>query len=130
MSAPAPNPVGWFEIYVQDLDRAKTFYEAVLGVPLEKLDAPEGGPPVEMVSFPMHPEATGAAGALAKMDGVPSGGNSTLVYFTCDDCAVEAARVADAGGELGQEKMSIGQYGFIAMAADPEGNLFGLHSHR
>ena len=23
------NPVGWFEIYVQDINRAKAFYEAV-----------------------------------------------------------------------------------------------------
>ena len=23
------NPVGWFEIYVQDMERAKAFYEAV-----------------------------------------------------------------------------------------------------
>jgi predicted enzyme related to lactoylglutathione lyase len=59
---------------------------------------------------------------------VPSGGNSTLVYFACDDVAAEAARVAGAGGKLAREKMSIGQYGFIALAHDTEGNLFGLHS--
>ena len=28
------NPVVWFEIYVQDMRRAKTFYETVLGVEL------------------------------------------------------------------------------------------------
>ena len=33
-----PNPVRWFEIYVQDMDRAKAFYEAVLGTRLERLD--------------------------------------------------------------------------------------------
>lgn len=31
------NPVGWFEIYVQDMDRAKKFYEEVLRVELMKL---------------------------------------------------------------------------------------------
>ena len=31
------NPVNWFEIYVQDLDRAKAFYEAVLGIELNPL---------------------------------------------------------------------------------------------
>ena len=25
------NPVGWFEIYVQDMNRAKAFYESVFG---------------------------------------------------------------------------------------------------
>ena len=62
------------------------------------------------------------------MEGVPSGGNSTIVYFSCADCAVEAARVAPAGGRVQQEKMSIGEYGFIVLAVDTEGNMFGLHS--
>ena len=62
------------------------------------------------------------------MDGFPSGGNSTLVYFNCEDCAVEAARVAGAGGRVQRDKMSIGEYGFIALCFDTEGNMFGLHS--
>ena len=33
------NPVVWFEIYVQDMRRAKAFYEAVLAVKLDKLQA-------------------------------------------------------------------------------------------
>ena len=59
---------------------------------------------------------------------IPSGGNSTLVYFGCEDCAVEAARVVPAGGKIFREKASIGQYGFIALAIDTEGNMIGLHS--
>ena len=70
----------------------------------------------------------GAAGALVHMEGFPSGGNSTLVYFSCADCAIESGRVTAAGGRLQKEKMSIGQYGFIALAVDTEGNMFGLHS--
>lgn len=57
---------------------------------------------------------------------MPSGGNSTL--FGCVDCAVEAGRVAQAGGRVEREKMSIGEYGFIALAIDTEDNMFGLHS--
>ena len=34
------NPVGWFEIYVQDMERAKKFYETVLQSTLEKLNTP------------------------------------------------------------------------------------------
>ncbi len=118
------NPVGWFEIYVQDMARAKRFYEAVFQIKLEKIDTPEP----EMWGFPMSMEHYGASGALVKMDGFPSGGNSTLVYFSCADCAVEAGRVAAAGGRIQKNKMSIGQYGFIALAFDTEGNMFGLHS--
>ena len=31
------NPVVWFEIYVDDLQRAQHFYEKVIGVTLSKL---------------------------------------------------------------------------------------------
>src|SRR5687768_5334090 len=115
----ARNPVGWFEIYVQDLERARRFYEAVLRMKLTKLDAPEvPGMDLEMLGFPMDMQATGAAGALVRMSGFPSGANSTLVYFSCADCAVEAGRVVAAGGRLQQEKTSIGDYGFMALAVD------------
>jgi predicted enzyme related to lactoylglutathione lyase len=120
------NPVGWFEIYVQDLDRAKKFYETVLQGRLERLETPVGD--IEMWAFPMAADASGAGGALVKMAGVPSGGNSTLVYFVCDDCAVEAGRVEASGGKVDRPKMSIGPYGHIALAVDTEGNMFGLHS--
>jgi len=36
----ANNPVAWFEIYVDDLARAKQFYESVLGVNLDVLSDP------------------------------------------------------------------------------------------
>ena len=121
------NPVGWFEIYVQDIARAKAFYETVLAVSLQKLPGVEG---IEMEAFPMEENVAGCPGALVKMEGCCSGGNSTLVYFTCEDCATEAGRVVAAGGKIFKDKFSIGQYGFIALASDTEGNMFGLHSHR
>jgi uncharacterized protein len=123
------NPVGWFEIYVQDMPRAKAFYEAVFQGVLDELKNPdpEGTPDMEMWAFPMAMEGSGAGGALVRMAGVPSGG-STLIYFSCDDCAVEAARAASHGGKIFKEKMSIGQHGFIALVEDTEGNLIGLHS--
>jgi len=121
------NPVGWFEIYVQDMSKAQAFYQSVLGVELSKLGDPTDMS-TEMMAFPMEMEGAGAAGALVRMEGFPSGGNSTLVYFTCEDCANEVARVEKAGGRVEREKMSIGEYGFIALALDTEGNMFGLHS--
>ncbi len=119
------NPVGWFEIYVQDISRAKSFYESVFQVKLGRLNSP-----IEMWGFPMTMDGYGASGSLVKMDGVCSGGNSTLVYFSCADCAVEAGRVTQFGGQLHREKMSIGEYGFIALAVDTEGNMLGLHSRQ
>lgn len=122
----AGNPIVWFEIYVRDMGKAKAFYESVLKITLTKLNSPVAG--LEMWQFPSAMGAAGASGALAKMDGVQPGGNSTIVYFACEDCAIEAARVVPAGGRIKDEKLSIGEYGFMALAYDPEGNMFGLHS--
>lgn len=76
----------------------------------------------------MAMDKVGASGALVRMEGVSSGRNSTLVYFSCADCAVEATRVAASGGRVQRDKMSIGEYGFIALIEDTEGNMIGLHS--
>ncbi|HMQ03502.1 MAG TPA: VOC family protein [Pyrinomonadaceae bacterium] len=124
------NPVGWFEIYVQDIEKAKAFYETVLSISMTELPSPTDEP-LKMAAFAMGDETmtqTGSSGALCQMDGMPSGGNSTLVYFNCDDCSVEEGRVADAGGSVFRSKMSIGPYGFISLCTDPDGNMFGLHS--
>ncbi len=120
------NPVGWFEIYVQDMKRARAFYEHVFQC---SLDNPSNLD-IEMWMFPILEEAKGAPGALVHMPGFQSGGNSTLVYFTCLDCAEEAARVVEAGGKIFRDKMAIGDYGFIVLALDTEGNMIGLHSHQ
>ena len=119
-----PNPVCWFEIYVEDMDRAKKFYETVFQTKLEDLHSPD----IEMRAFPMEPNLWGAGGSLVRMAGRTSGGNSTLVYFSCDDCAVEESRAEKAGGRIQRTKMSIGQYGFISLVVDSEGNMIGLHS--
>lgn len=118
------NAVGWFEIYVQDVPRAKAFYEGVFSVRLEKLPAPD----IEMWAFPIDAEGKGSAGALIKMPGFPSGGNSVLIYFTSEDCSLEEAKVSKFGGRVERQKMSIGEYGFVTLAFDTEGNMFGIHS--
>ena len=120
------NPVVWFEIYVQEMARARKFYEAVLGLTLTKLDSPIPG--MEIWAFPMEQGAPGATGALVRMEGKDSGGGGTLIYFSCADCSVEADRAAANGGQIFREKFPIGQYGFIALVYDPEGNMIGLHS--
>lgn len=126
---PGINPVNWFEIYVNDMKRARKFYSTVLACEMTDLPAPkeyEG----EMVSFPMVKDAPGVSGALVKMKGMEGGAeaNSTVVYFTCADCAVEEGRVVAAGGKVYKSKFAIGEYGFCSWCIDTEGNCFGLHS--
>jgi len=118
------NPVGWFEIYVQDIDRAKRFYEAVFQLKLEKLNSPV----IQMWAFPGNMNSSGAGGALVKMQDVSSGGNSILVYFSCEDCSIEESRAAESGGRIHRAKTPIGQYGFVSLIYDTEGNMLGLHS--
>lgn len=118
------NHVGWFEIYVQNISRAKSFYENVFGTKLIKLKMPG----LEMWTFPGDQKAYGAPGAIVKMKGFPSGGNSTIVYFSCQDCAVEEKKAATHGGKVFKEKFSIGEHGFISLVTDTEGNMIGLHS--
>jgi predicted enzyme related to lactoylglutathione lyase len=125
--APQTNAVAWFEIYVNDMPRAKAFYESVFQVKLESLADPEGTD-MQMWAFPMEMSQWGAGGALVKMEGMKAGVGGTMVYFACEDVAVEAARIVPAGGKLDREKTSIGQYGFMAIAYDTEGNMIGLHS--
>src|SRR2546427_11580315 len=110
-----PNPVVWFEIHVNDLERARRFYEAVFQCQLEPLPAPEGqASGNEMLAFPMDMPGSGAAG--------------TLVYFGCEDCAVEQGRVVAAGGQIHKPKFSIGPYRHCAPVVDTEGNCIGLPS--
>ena len=124
------NSVGWFEIYVDDIGRAKAFYEGVFKVEVQKMNNPDPDnfSEMEMWSFPMDQNGYGAPGALIKMPGFEAGGNGVIVYFTCEDCAVEEARVTQNGGRIHRSKTSIGDYGFIALAVDTEGNMIGLHS--
>jgi predicted enzyme related to lactoylglutathione lyase len=118
------NIVGWFEIYVQDMNRARKFYETVFNQKLTELPSPA----IKMWAFPMKSEAPGCSGALVHMPGVESKMGGTLVYFHTDDCAVEAERAAKNGGKIFKPKFSIGDYGFISLVNDTEGNLIGIHS--
>lgn len=125
---PPKNPVGWFEIYVQDIERAKAFYESTFDTTLERLPTPVSE--VELWAFRLESNAEGCSGALVRMDGFGSGGNSVIVYFAVDDCSVEEARARNAGGHIVKTKFSVGDYGYICLLTDTEGNMIGLHSHR
>ena len=119
------NPVVWFEIAATDLERAKKFYSDVFQKEMQYVDMPDS--PMYMMGSSAEGVA-GASGALVKSaDNVPST-SGTIVYFYCDDVAVEASRVEAAGGTLIVPKTSLGEFGFMAMFIDTEGNKVGMHS--
>lgn len=88
------------------------------------------GAGTEYWTFPGESAGVVKTRPLSTMKDAPSGGNSTMVYFMCDDCATQAGSVAHAGGRVHREKMSIDEHGFIVLAFDTEGILFGLHSKK
>lgn len=118
------NPVRWFEIYVSDMNRAKTFYESLLKVKLSQMPFTEG----EMWGFPSNQDKWGCSGSLVKINGLIPSGVSTIIYFGSEDCSIEEKMISKLGGKIHKSKMSIGQYGFIALAVDTEGNMIGIHS--
>lgn len=122
----ASNAIGWFDIYVQDMNRALRFYQTVLQTQLQEIVDPTGE--TQMMSFPANMAAYGAAGALVKSAYSAPGIGGTLVYFSVDDCSAEESRVVAAGGKVIRPKFSIGEFGWVTLCQDTEGNLFGLNS--
>jgi len=121
------NAIGWFDIYVNDMDRAMAFYQTVLEREFEAIGDPTDSS-VIMNSFPADMGIYGAGGALVKREGAGPVTGGTIVYFGVEDCSIEESRVTGAGGKVVNPKMSIGEYGFVSVCMDTEGNLFGLSS--
>jgi predicted enzyme related to lactoylglutathione lyase len=120
------NPVQWFEIPVNDMDRAKKFYENVLNVELTLVPLDE----LIMAWFPWAHVGAGSAGTLVKAKScVPSHAGS-MVYFGVDDIEATLARVAENGGKVLKPKSDIGQHGFVGHFEDSEGNRVASHSMR
>ena len=123
---PKMNAIGWFDIYVNELDRAVAFYESVLNCKLVPIGDVTGEN--QMMSFPADMSVYGAGGALSKSAHASPGVGGTIVYFSAEDCAVEEARVAMAGGKVIRPKFSIGEFGWVSLCLDTEGNMFGISS--
>lgn len=118
------NPVGYFEIPVNDLDRAIHFYEKVFGYELEKI-AVDGN---EMAWFPIHQDAPGISGALAKGDSYMPSTKGSRLYFNTDNIEEILSKVNAHGGKTVYPKTSIGELGWVAEFEDSEGNCIALYS--
>ena len=121
------NVVGWFEIYVNDMNRAVNFYKAVLQRG-EFTDFSFGEE--ELMGFPWIEDGAYASGALVKSKDASPGKGGTMVYFNSVDCNVEESRVVENGGKIIQAKHAIGEHGFISHIEDTEGNVVGIHSRQ
>lgn len=115
------NAISWFEIPVQDMQRAKEFYQTIFNIKLQDM-------PMEDISYAFWTNE-GIGGALAKgSDYIPSKTGSLCFLNGGEDLSHVLNKINDAGGKVIQSKTSIGPHGFIARFVDTEGNLVALHS--
>lgn len=117
------NPVQWFEIATTDLERAKDFYAKVFNLEYQFIEMPDS----KMYMFGAS-DKIGSSGCLVQSGENKPSTDGVIVYFKCEDCAVEAGKVEAAGGKLIVPKTDIGEFGFFAQFIDTEGNRVGMHS--
>lgn len=119
--------VTWFEIPVNEMQRAKAFYEAVFDVKIEIHNF--GG--LEMGWFPHKEGENLATGTLIKQESYIPSQEGTLVYFASNDVKMELDRIEKAGGKIIQPKSQISpEYGYMGVFLDTEGNRIALHSQK
>lgn len=118
------NPVRYFEIPVNDMERAMRFYASVLGVEFQ-LASIDGN---DMALFPFESSASGISGALAKGGSYVPGRQGVRIYFSVDDVDTTLVRAHAAGGRTLYPKTSIGELGWVAEFEDSEGNCIAIHA--
>ena len=115
------NPVIYFEIPVQDLDRAMKFYTAVFNFDFEKETIDSN----EMALFPFADENSGISGALAKGEIYKPTKDGVVIYFTTDNIDETLKSASSNGGQILYPVTDNG-IGFVAEFEDPEGNRIAL----
>lgn len=83
---------------------------------------------MEYAVFPSAENNEGASGALVRINEAKPGIGGTLVYFATEEINTELSRVEVAGGKIIRPKVQVGDFGFIALIEDTEGNMIGLRS--
>jgi len=117
------NQVVWVDIPVLDLDRAISFYSAVLGSAVKKQEYPG------MAIGLLPGSDPDVSGCLYTKDGELPSDRGPLVYLNAQGRLDEAvAAVAASGGKVLEPRHPIGPYGFRAIILDSEGNRVALHS--
>tara|TARA_R110002096_G_scaffold406694_1_gene605018 strand:+ start:56 stop:430 length:375 start_codon:yes stop_codon:yes gene_type:complete len=122
------NALKWFEIPVNDMDRAKSFYENILGISMQLLSINEN---LNMALFPA--EAGSIGGALCQnQQFYKPGFHGPVVYLNADpDLQKVLDRLEKTKGKIIQGKTQVSEeVGYMAIIEDSEGNRVGLMSSR
>ena len=119
------NAINWFEIPVKNFDRAKKFYETIMGVEINVMPHPQ----MKYGMFPCDTKNGGIGGAIVESEGYEPSSKGSLVYLNGgDDLSVPLAKVEKASGKIIMPKTSLGPNGFMAYFIDTEGNRVAFHS--
>ena len=116
------NIGSYFEIPVNDLERAMKFYSSVFGCEFSRTTI-HGN---EMALFPFDGKTSGITGALAKGEIYKPSVSGTLIYLSTQDIEKALENVKSQGGEILFPKTDAGEYGFVAEFKDLEGNRIAL----
>ncbi|MEU7583827.1 VOC family protein [Streptomyces sp. NPDC041068] len=109
----------WVDAMLPDVEGGKRFYGALFGWTFDEGAGPEYGRYAQAYSDGL-PVAALAPKADGRMPTV------WTVYLATPDAAALAGRIKGAGGSMIMEVMPVGPFGAMALAADPEGAVFGL----
>jgi uncharacterized protein len=119
------NAINWVEIPVKNFQKAKKFYETILGAEMQEMEATG----MKSAFFPAEMETGGIGGCIIKGQGYEPASNGTLVYLNGgEDLGIALSKVEPSGGKILLPKTAIGHNGFMAHFSDTEGNKVGLHS--
>ena len=119
------NPVIYFEIPVNDIDRSIKFYQTVSNFEFSKEIIDNN----EMALFPFAEENSGISGALAKGEIYKQTKNGVLIYFKTSNIDETLTLATSNGGQILYPKTDNG-IGFVAEVEDTEGNRIALFQGR
>ena len=119
------NPVVYFEIPVNDIDRAIKFYKVVFNFNFDKETIDNN----EMALFPFTDENSGISGALAKGEIYKPTKDGVVIYFRTENIDETIKLAISNGGHILYPVTDNGT-GLVAEFEDTEGNRIALFQTR
>ncbi|MBA3284330.1 MAG: VOC family protein [Nitrosopumilus sp.] len=116
--------VQYFEIPVDDMERAQKFYKQVFGWDMQKWDNKEN-PEQEYYMFETRDEKgnPGLGGGMMKRQ---SPQHPITNYITVSSIDEYTSKIEQSGGMVMVPKTNVPDMGFIAVCLDSENNVFGI----
>jgi predicted enzyme related to lactoylglutathione lyase len=122
------NALNWFEISVNDIARAKKFYENIFSIKMEEQDMMG----MKMAFFPAEDMNGKVSGGLVQSTSHKPSTDGAVIYLNGNpDLNIALGKVEAAGGKVIMPKTAISpEVGTMAFFIDTEGNKVGLHSNK